>query len=196
MEYYHTGVRSCQGGVRNLRRNVARPVSENRRTVRNSFGNLGRIRVRIFGTAADADGGTAVPDPLLSEFSLDLIRNAASDPGYAQFMAFDELPGGFSLIRLELIPEGDFKIWEWSRSRTTRPRRSPESTRTDEVPGGGSFVIRQIDRSHVNEKGRPERRPRSSKIGSGSWTRTNDPRINSPLLYQLSYAGMLGGAGE
>ena len=76
-----------------------------------SFGNLGRIRVRIFGTAADADGGAAVPDPLLSEFSLDLIQNAVSDPGYAQFMAFDELPGGFSLIRLELIPEGDFKSW-------------------------------------------------------------------------------------
>ena len=27
------------------------------------------------------------------------------------------------------------------------------------------------------------------KIGSPSWTRTNDPRINSPLLYQLSYRG-------
>ena len=28
-------------------------------------------------------------------------------------------------------------------------------------------------------------------IGSGSRTRTYDPRINSPLLYQLSYAGVL-----
>src|SRR3954471_16349921 len=27
--------------------------------------------------------------------------------------------------------------------------------------------------------------------GSGSRTRTYDPRINSPLLYQLSYAGVL-----
>ena len=27
-------------------------------------------------------------------------------------------------------------------------------------------------------------------IGSGSRTRTYDPRINSPLLYQLSYAGV------
>src|ERR1700743_529614 len=27
--------------------------------------------------------------------------------------------------------------------------------------------------------------------GSGSRTRTYDPRINSPLLYQLSYAGIL-----
>ena len=26
--------------------------------------------------------------------------------------------------------------------------------------------------------------------GSPSWTRTNDPRINSPLLYRLSYRGM------
>ena len=26
--------------------------------------------------------------------------------------------------------------------------------------------------------------------GSPSWTRTNDKRINSPLLYQLSYQGM------
>ena len=25
--------------------------------------------------------------------------------------------------------------------------------------------------------------------GSPSWTRTNDKRINSPLLYQLSYRG-------
>ncbi len=31
--------------------------------------------------------------------------------------------------------------------------------------------------------------------GSGSRTRTYDPRINSPLLYQLSYAGVLGAAG-
>src|ERR1043165_154290 len=29
------------------------------------------------------------------------------------------------------------------------------------------------------------------KSGSGSRTRTYDPRINSPLLYQLSYAGVL-----
>ena len=28
--------------------------------------------------------------------------------------------------------------------------------------------------------------------GSGNWTRTSDPRINSPLLYQLSYAGKNG----
>ena len=27
--------------------------------------------------------------------------------------------------------------------------------------------------------------------GSRSWTRTNDPLINSQLLYQLSYSGML-----
>lgn len=27
--------------------------------------------------------------------------------------------------------------------------------------------------------------------GSGNWTRTSDPRINSPLLYQLSYAGKM-----
>ena len=26
--------------------------------------------------------------------------------------------------------------------------------------------------------------------GSPSWARTNDPRINSPLLYRLSYRGM------
>src|SRR4051812_39906253 len=32
---------------------------------------------------------------------------------------------------------------------------------------------------------------RLQKIGSGSRTRTYDPRINSPLLYQLSYAGVL-----
>ena len=25
--------------------------------------------------------------------------------------------------------------------------------------------------------------------GSPGWTRTNDPRINSPMLYQLSYRG-------
>src|SRR5213082_2700842 len=31
----------------------------------------------------------------------------------------------------------------------------------------------------------------ASKNGSGSRTRTYDPRINSPLLYQLSYAGVL-----
>lgn len=36
-----------------------------------------------------------------------------------------------------------------------------------------------------------------SESGSGSWTRTSDPRINSPLLYQLSYAGVLqGGRGR
>jgi hypothetical protein len=29
-----------------------------------------------------------------------------------------------------------------------------------------------------------------AKTGSGSRTRTYDPRINSPLLYQLSYAGV------
>src|SRR5262245_41098895 len=29
----------------------------------------------------------------------------------------------------------------------------------------------------------------SWKIGSPSWTRTNDLRINSPLLYRLSYRG-------
>ncbi len=29
-----------------------------------------------------------------------------------------------------------------------------------------------------------------SSIGSRSWTRTNDPLINSQLLYQLSYSGM------
>ena len=28
-------------------------------------------------------------------------------------------------------------------------------------------------------------------IGSGSWTRTNDPVVNSHLLYQLSYAGII-----
>ena len=28
--------------------------------------------------------------------------------------------------------------------------------------------------------------------GSPSWARTNDPRINSPLLYRLSYRGMQG----
>ena len=27
-------------------------------------------------------------------------------------------------------------------------------------------------------------------IGSSGWARTNDPRINSPLLCQLSYAGI------
>jgi hypothetical protein len=30
------------------------------------------------------------------------------------------------------------------------------------------------------------------ETGSGSRTRTYDPRINSPLLYRLSYAGVLG----
>lgn len=29
------------------------------------------------------------------------------------------------------------------------------------------------------------------KKSSGSWTRTNDPVINSHLLYQLSYAGTI-----
>src|SRR5207237_2827616 len=32
--------------------------------------------------------------------------------------------------------------------------------------------------------------PRGKETGSGSRTRTCDPRINSPLLYQLSYAGV------
>ncbi|CAN0559320.1 unnamed protein product, partial [Laminaria digitata] len=29
----------------------------------------------------------------------------------------------------------------------------------------------------------------SEKSGSPSWARTSDKRINSPLLYQLSYRG-------
>ena len=29
------------------------------------------------------------------------------------------------------------------------------------------------------------------EFGSPSWTRTNDKRINSPLLYQLSYQGIM-----
>ena len=29
---------------------------------------------------------------------------------------------------------------------------------------------------------------------SSTWTRTKDPRINNPLLYQLSYRGITGGA--
>jgi hypothetical protein len=52
---------------------------------------------------------------------------------------------------------------------------------------------------------RPSMRPKDKKPpagggfkclilnGSGSKTRTYDPRINSPLLYQLSYAGVLEG---
>ena len=35
-------------------------------------------------------------------------------------------------------------------------------------------------------------RKQQEGTGSGSRTRTYDPRINSPLLYQLSYAGVLG----
>ena len=38
----------------------------------------------------------------------------------------------------------------------------------------------------IDRKARRKKRP-----GSGSRTRTYDPRINSPLLYQLSYAGVL-----
>lgn len=34
-------------------------------------------------------------------------------------------------------------------------------------------------------------RSNKQELGSGSRTRTYDPRINSPLLYQLSYAGVL-----
>ena len=30
-----------------------------------------------------------------------------------------------------------------------------------------------------------------AKYGSPTWTRTRDKRINSPLLYQLSYQGMM-----
>src|SRR3954451_15391629 len=41
------------------------------------------------------------------------------------------------------------------------------------------------------EKDEGEDLSRLSGPGSGSRTRTYDPRINSPLLYQLSYAGVL-----
>ena len=33
------------------------------------------------------------------------------------------------------------------------------------------------------------------EIGSSGWTRTNDLRINSPTLYQLSYRGSAGYGG-
>ena len=32
---------------------------------------------------------------------------------------------------------------------------------------------------------------RSAEIGSGDWARTSDPTINSRLLYQLSYTGII-----
>lgn len=44
-----------------------------------------------------------------------------------------------------------------------------------------------IEREAGNEKAR---RLAGLGIGSPSWTRTNDPRINSPLLYRLSYRGI------
>src|ERR1051325_5162602 len=42
------------------------------------------------------------------------------------------------------------------------------------------------------KEGWVNQRRRTRRAGSGSRTRTYDPRINSPLLYQLSYAGVLG----
>ena len=64
-------------------------------------------------------------------------------------------------------------------------------------------ALRGNTKSACSGEGVPPRSPAhdvvethgEKKIGSGSRTRTYDPRINSPLLYQLSYAGTLGAAG-
>ena len=49
--------------------------------------------------------------------------------------------------------------------------------------------------ARVVQKRQKRKRPEASasrrrKLGSPSWARTNDPRINSPLLYRLSYRGI------
>ena len=38
--------------------------------------------------------------------------------------------------------------------------------------------------------------PSCPVFGSGGWARTSDPMINSHLLYQLSYAEIIGAQGE
>ena len=50
----------------------------------------------------------------------------------------------------------------------------------DSTDAGESFVAMRNGEGSLSDH---------TQNGSGSRTRTYDPRINSPLLYQLSYAG-------
>ena len=57
--------------------------------------------------------------------------------------------------------------------------RSPEMQKT--TPKGGTIIrISQSNYMKLIE----------NSLGSPTWTRTRDLRINSPSLYQLSYQGM------
>ena len=72
--------------------------------------------------------------------------------------------------------------------RNARAQKAPGSGGPSKRGGvGGNEKKRDTERSDT-----PFIFCRSSKRedGSPSWARTNDPRINSPLLYRLSYRGV------
>src|SRR3546814_13887984 len=73
-------------------------------------------------------------------------------------------------------------------------RRPPRSTRTDTLfPYTTLFRSRVTGALHVTRYvRRAAATHRIETVGSASWIRTNDPVINSHLLYRLSYRGTAG----
>ncbi len=78
-----------------------------------SFGEPGRVHVRMFGTANDPLALPTTPDPLLAQFFLDVLSLGSSDPGYAQFAELLDMAQGtgLHLVRLEIIPENELLVW-------------------------------------------------------------------------------------
>ncbi len=65
-----------------------------------------------------------------------------------------------------------------------------QTTRLVMADGGGELLIEIHDRIMTKKMQKASKLRWPFKFfGSPTWTRTRDTRINSPLLYQLSYQG-------